>query len=143
MSVTADVFIKYDGSKAELIKILAKDFLILVDKKKYWFLYFIELGLSSRAEDKESFRGPRFRPYNYVLSGTTYAWISSCGTVRYVHTSVFDAIAQMFAVRLKTRTMFAVDWGDERRYRYIRPMKRNKGSCVIDESTGRPPKDIF
>jgi hypothetical protein len=144
MSITVDVFIKFEGSKANLVKMLAKDFLILVGEKEYWFLGFIEVGLSSRAEDKEYFHGHRFRPYDYVLSGTTYAWSSRLGAVGCAHTTIFDTIAQMLAVKLKTRTMFSIsDWGDERRYRCVRPMKRNKFSSVIDEKTGRPPKGLF
>src|SRR5664280_1064923 len=77
MSTTIDVFIKYKGSKEELLKILADDFLILVNKKKYWFLNFIEIGLSRRQDDPDYFVGHQFRPYNFVLSGTTYMW-SSC-----------------------------------------------------------------
>jgi hypothetical protein len=144
MSITVDVFIKFKGSKASLVKTLAKDLLILVGKKEYWFLGFVEVGLSSRAEDKESFLGPRFRPYDYVLWGTTYSWSSRLGGVGDAHTTVFDVIAQMLAVKLKTRTMFSVpEWGDERRYRCVRPMKRNKFSAVIDEKTGRPPKGLL
>lgn len=48
MSVTVEVFIKYKGSEKQLLEILADDFLILVNKKKSWFLNYIEIGLSPR-----------------------------------------------------------------------------------------------
>ena len=145
MSVTVDVFIKFNGSKAELTKILARDFLIVVGKKQYWFLGFIELGLTSRSEDKEYFSSSRkYRPYDYVLWGTSYLGSSYFGSVVYAHTTIFDTIAQILAGKLKTRTMCSVpDWGDHRQYRYIRRMKRNKLSCVIDEETRKPPKGFL
>jgi len=141
MSVTVDVFIKFNGSKSELTKILANDFLITLAKKECWFLGFIEFGLTSRAEDRQYFSLSRNRPYDYVLWGTSYLWSSHFGNAVYAHPVIFDSLAQVLAAKLKTRTMYSVpDWGDHRRYRYIRPMKRNKLSCVVDEKTRKPPK---
>lgn len=144
MGVTVDVFINFKGTRKELLKILADDFLILAGRKKCWFLNYIELGLSHRSDDEEYFVGHRFRPYNYVLWGTRHGWSTNYGTAPYAHCVIMDTIAQMLAIRLKTRTMICIrDFGDYRRYRHVRPMKRNKSCVILDEKTNRPPKDFF
>ncbi len=144
MSITVDIFIKFNGSKGDLLKILASDFLIRAGRKEYWFFNFIEFGLSSREEDEEYFTGHRFRPYNFVLWGTTHAWSSSFGTARYAHSVIMDTLAQMITVKLNARTMICVrDWGEYRRYHHVRPMKRNKFCTILDEKTKKPPKEFF
>jgi hypothetical protein len=142
MSTTVDVFIKFKGSKKQLLKILAEDFLILVNGKNCWLFHFIEIGLSQRSEVPDYFVGHPFRPYNFVLGSSTYIGSSCCGTVRRAYSIIMDTLAQMLAVRLEARTMsyFA---GVKRRYRYVRAMKRNKFSVLLDEETGKPPVGFF
>lgn len=143
MSIAIDVFIKFKGTKKALLEILEEDFLILLNRKKhYWFLNYIELGLSQRSEDREYFVGHQFRPYNFVLGSTTHLWSSARGTIRDAHSIVMDVLAQSLAFRLRTRTMlYSADLGTQRRYRYVRAMKRNNGCVLLDEKTGKPPKD--
>ena len=74
MSISVDVFIKYKGTKKSLVNILAKDFLILIDQKHYWFLNYIEFGLVHRSDDPGYFMGRSFRPYDFLIGSTTYAW---------------------------------------------------------------------
>jgi hypothetical protein len=144
MSTTIDIFIKHEGSKKQLLKILADDFLILANKKKYWFLNFINLGLYHRRDDPDYFVGHQFRPYNFVLSGTTYMWSSSRGTARDAHSIIMDTLAQTLAIKLRSRTMsYFGDSQDQRRYRHVRPMKRNAFAVLLDEKTGRPPAGFF
>ena len=144
MSTTIDVFIKFNGPEKQLLKILADDFLILVNKKNYWFLNFIEIGLSHRRDSEDYFTGRQFRPYNFVLFGTTYSGSSDLGTVRDAHSIIMDTLAQALAFRLGTRTMSHYgDSGDLRRYRRVRPMKRNKSAVLVDEKTGKPPVGFF
>jgi hypothetical protein len=144
MSIAIDVFIRFKGSKKALLKVLEDDFLILLDRKQYWFLNYIELGLRQRSEDREYFVGHQFRPYDFVLGSTTYAWSSTRGTVRDAHSAVMDVLAQSLAFRLRTRTMvYSADLGTQRRYRYVRAMKRNKGCVLLNEKTGKPPKGFF
>src|SRR5882757_4787181 len=108
MSITVDVFIKYPASKARLAGYLERELLVFTRQKHYWLLGFIEVGLQSRAEDPDSFVDSRFRPYNYVLYGTSYHWSSQLGSAAYVHTIVLDSIAQVLAARLRTRTMVSI-----------------------------------
>jgi hypothetical protein len=144
MSIGIDVFVRFEGTKKDLLKILADDFLLLVNRKPYWLLNYIEIGLTERRDDPEYFAGRPFRPYNFVLGSSTYAWSSARGTVRDAHGIVMDVLAQALAARLKTRTMVASpDLGEFRRYRYVRPMKRNKGCVVLGEKTARPPQGFF
>lgn len=144
MSVTVDVFIRFKGSKAALRRILADDFLIAIGRKKYWFLNYIELGLSHRRDDPEYFGSRKFRPYDFVLWGTTYAGRAGLGTAGEAASVIMDTLAQMLAVRLKTRTMICIlDFGMERRYRRVRPTKRNRMAEIVDEDTGRSPKGFF
>jgi hypothetical protein len=144
MSVTVEVFIKFKGSEKQLLEILADDFLILVNKKKYWFLNYIEIGLSARRYSPDSFTGREFRPYNFVLSGTTYSGSPSMDTARDAHTIIMDTLAQMLAVRLKTRTMsYCGNDGGLRRYRYVRPTTKNSSTVLLDEKTRKPPKGFY
>ena len=144
MSTTIDVFIRFNGSKKELLKILADDFLILVNRKKYWLFHFIEIGLSQRSEDPDYFVGHQFRPYNFVLGSSTYMWSSYRGTVRRAYSVIMDTLAQSLAVRLQARTMvYSADLGEYCRYRYVRAMKRNKECVLLDERTCKPPKGFF
>lgn len=145
MSIAIDVFIKFNGTKKALLEILEEDFLILLNRKKhYWFLNYIEFGLSQRSEDREYFVGHQFRPYNFVLGSATYLWSSARGTIRDAHSIVMDVLAQSLAFRLRSRTMlYSADLGIQRRYRSVRAMKRNKGCVVLDEKTGKPPEGFF
>ena len=43
-------------------------------------------------------QGSGFRPYNFVLWGTVYAWSSSYGTARDSCTVILDTLAQMLAI---------------------------------------------
>lgn len=144
MSVTVEVFIKYKGSEKKLLEILADDFLILVNKKKYWFLNYIEIGLSPRRFSPDSFTGRQFQPYNFVLSGTTYSGSPSMDNAREAHTIIMDTLAQTLARRLRTRTMSycGID-GGLRRYRYVRPTKKNNFTVILDEKTRKPPKGFY
>jgi len=144
MSVTVDVFIRFKGSKPALRRILADDFLIATEQKKYFFLNYIEVGLSHRRDDPGYFEGREFRPYDFILWGTTYVWSAGLGTAGDAASVIMGTLAQMLAVRLKTRTMVCIrDFGMERRYRCVRPMKRNRMAEIVDENTGQPPKGLF
>jgi len=144
MSTTVDVFLKFNGSRRKLLRFLGRELQIAFGKGDTWLLGFINIEFCSRYDDPDYFRSRHLRGYNFVVGGTSYAWSAQFGTARHVDITIFDAIAQVIAVRLKTRTMITVlDWGVERRYRYIRPMKRNKYSAVIDEKTGKIPKGLF
>jgi hypothetical protein len=91
MSVTVDVFIRFKGSKPALRRILADDFLIATEQKKYFFLNYIEVGLSHRRDDPGYFEGREFRPYDFILWGTTYVWSAGLGTADDgVHTGFWD-----------------------------------------------------
>ena len=136
MSITADVFIKFKGSRKKLLQILDKDFRIVLDSDTNWFLGFMEMDVFGRTEKE-----PCFRPYDFVLESEDHAWSSAFGTASDGHLVVMDMLAQTLAAKLKTRTMlFSDELGVQRRYRYVRPMRRNKGCMVLDESTGKPPE---
>ncbi len=144
MSTGANVFIRSKMPEKELVKILHDDFLVLLERKRHWFLDFIEIGLTHRSESRGSFVGHVFRPYDFLLFSTTYAWSTYRGSVRFAHFVVMDVLAQALAVKLKTRTMvYCPEDGDFRRYRYIRSMKRNDWNLLLDEKTGKPPVGFF
>ena len=135
---------QFQGLEERALKILADDFLILVNRKKYWLFHFIEIGLSQRSEDPDYFVGHQFRPYNFVLGSSTYMWSSYRGTVRRAYSVIMDTLAQSLAVRLQTRTMtYFRDFEVQRRYRHVRSMKRNKFAALLDEKTGKPPVGFF
>jgi hypothetical protein len=55
-----------------------------------------------------------------------------------------DTLAQMLAVRLKTRTMsYCGNDGGLRRYRYVRPTTKNSSTVLLDEKTRKPPKGFY
>jgi len=142
--MTTDVFVRFSGTKRELRAILSDQFQIRVGGKLVWFLGYIELNLTSRAEAPDYFSGGQFRPYNFALGGTIYPGSNGLGEAGPAHGLIMEVIAQVIAARLKTRTMcYCQEDASCRRYRFAGGAQRKKGIEVIDERTGRAPRYLF
>ncbi len=141
VSLSANVFIRYKGTKPALVKILADNFLVRLHPKHDWLMDFIEIHLSRKREWPDAFEGRIFGGYDYVISGTTYLWSSDRGSIRDAFPAVMDALAQGLAWRLKSRTAICWEDGEDlRRYRYV---AKKKGPVLIDEKTRKPPTGLF
>lgn len=144
MSVTADVFIKFDGNKKQLTKILSDRFQLPLRRRDRWLLGYVEMNLTSRQEAPDYFTERELRAYDFALGGKVYAGIAALGKARPAHALIMEVLAQVIAARLKTRTMLRHEMDDSCHfYRPARSSQRKKGIAVIDEKTGRPPKHIF
>lgn len=141
MSISALVYVRYEGSRPGLVKVLADNFLVRIHSKHDWLLDFIEINLSHKRQWPEAFEGRTLGGYDYVISGTTYAWSDDRGSIRDAFPAVMDALAQGLAWRLGSRSAICwEDGSDLRRYRYV---AKKKGPLLIDEKTRKPPKGLF
>lgn len=144
MSVTADVFIKFDGNKKQLTKILSDRFQLPLRRRDRWLLGYVEMNLTSRQEAPDYFTERELRAYDFALGGTVYVRSSELGEAYAAHQLIMEVLAQVIAARLKTWTMLRHEMDDSCHfYRPANANQRKKGIAVIDAKTGKPPKHIF
>ncbi len=55
MSLSANVYVRYKGSRPALVKVLADNFHVRIHTKHYWLLDFIEINLSHKREWPDAF----------------------------------------------------------------------------------------
>lgn len=95
MSVTADVFIKFDGNKKQLTKILSDRFQLPLRRRDRWLLGYVEMNLTSRQEAPDYFTERELRAYDFALGGTVYVRSSELGEAYAAHQLIMEVLAQV------------------------------------------------